>query len=113
MSAARKKEAGMPGTKEGLPQEAYAIVGDRGDPGTWQLPHHRKSVLRALRGRLAIDETVDWERMSAAVAALSARRYPGQRLDAGPEQILKAVQHLAAHYRKADKPLPDILAALV
>ncbi|MFC2005995.1 hypothetical protein ACFLVG_03445 [Chloroflexota bacterium] len=52
--------------------------------------------------------------MSTAVAALSHEGYRGQkRVDASPEQILQAAKHLAAHYRKADKPLPDTLAALV
>ncbi len=104
---------GLPGTKEGLPKEAFAIVGDPGDPGTWKLPHHKRSIFRALQGKLDIEKTVDWERMPAAVAALSPRGYRGQRVDASPEQILQAAKHLADHYRREDKPLPDILAALV
>ena len=103
----------MAKTKEGLPREAFAIVGDPKDPETWKLPHHKKSISRALRGKLDIEQTVDWERMSAAVAALSPRGYRGQRVDASPEQILQAAKHLAAHYQKVDKPLPDTLAALV
>ena len=51
--------------------------------------------------------------MPAAVAALSPGGYRGQRVDASPEEILQAAKHLANHYRKADKPLPDTLAALV
>jgi len=104
---------GLPKTKEGLPKEAFAIVGDPEDPETWKLPHHQKSILRALKGRLDIEKTVDWERMPAAVAALSPGGYRGQRVDASPEEILGAARHLANHYRKADKPLPDTLAALV
>ena len=103
---------GLPGTKEGLPKEAFAIVGDPEDPETWKLPHHKRSIFRALQGKLDIEKTVDWERMPAAVAALSPRGYRGQRVDASPEEILKAARHLASHYRKAGKPLPDILAAL-
>jgi len=103
----------LPGTREGLPREAFAIVGDPGDPGTWKLPHHKKSISRALKGRLDIEETVDWERVPAAVAALSPGGYRGQRVEASPEEILQAARHLAGHYRKADKPLPDIVAALV
>ena len=99
-------------TREGLPVEAFAIVGDSGDPETWQLPHHKKSISRTRRGKLDIERTVDWERMPAVVAALSPRGFRGQRLTASPEQILQAVKHLAAHYREAGKPLPDILAAL-
>ena len=104
---------GLPKTKEGLPKEAFAIVGDPEDPETWKLPHHQKSILRALKEKLDIEQTVDWERMPAAVAALSPGGYRGQRVDASPEEILKAARHLASHYRKANKPLPDTLAALV
>ena len=68
----------LPRTREGLPREAFAIVGDPGDPGTWKLPHHKRSIFRALKGRLDIEETVDWERMPAAVAALSPGGYRGQ-----------------------------------
>jgi hypothetical protein len=100
-------------TKEGLPKEAFAIIGDPNDPDTWKLPHHTKSISRALRGKLDIEKTVDWERMPAAVAALSPGGYRGQRVEASPEQILAAARHLANHYLKADKPLPDTLAALV
>jgi hypothetical protein len=101
----------LPKTKEGLPKEAFAIVGDPDDPDTWKLPHHKKSI--SLKGKLDIEKTVDWDRMPAAVAALSPGGYRGQRVDASPEQILNAARHLANHYRKADKPLPDTLAALV
>lgn len=100
-------------TKEGLPAEAFAIVGDEANPDTWKLPHHKKSILRALRGKLDIEQTVDWERMPAAVAALSPRGYRGQRVEASPEAILEAARHLAEHYRKAERPLPDTLAAMV
>ncbi|MBA7706719.1 hypothetical protein ES703_115576 [subsurface metagenome] len=103
---------GLPETKEGLPKEAFAIVGDPEAPETWKLPHHKKNIFRALRGKLDIEKTVDWERMPAAVAALLPKGYRGQRVDASPEQILAAAKHLAEHYLKADKPLPDILAAL-
>ena len=104
---------GLPGTKEGLPKEAFAIVGDPEDPESWKLPHHKRSIFRALQGKLDIEKTVDWERIPAAVAALSSRGYRGQRVDAGPGEILKAAKYLASHYRKAEKSLPDILAALV
>ena len=103
---------GLPRTKEGLPKEAFAIVGDPEDTETWKLPHHKKSIFRALRGKVDIEKTVDWERMPAVAAALSPKGYRGRRVDASPEQILAAAKHLAGHYLKADKPLPDILAAL-
>ena len=104
---------GLPQTKEGLPKEAFAIVGDAEDPETWKLPHHKKSIFRALQGKLDIEKTVDWERMPAAVAALSPGGHRGQRMEVSPEDILKAAKHLSGHYRKAGKPLPDTLAALV
>jgi len=104
---------GLHKTKEGLPEEAFAIVGDPGDIEIWRLLHHKKSIFRVLTGKLDIEKTVDWDRMPAAVAALSPGGYRGQRVDASPEQILIAAKHLAGHYLKADKPLPDILAALV
>jgi hypothetical protein len=100
-------------TREDLPREAFAIVGDADDRGSWKLPHHKKSILRALKGRLDIEKTVDWELMPAAVAALSPGGYRGRRVEASPEQILQAARHLADHYLKADKALPDTLAALV
>lgn len=98
--------------KEGLPKEAFAIVGDD-DPESWKLPHHKRSIYRALKGKLDIEKTVDWERMSAAVAALSPTGYRGRRVAASPEEILEAARHLAEHYRKAKRSLPDTLAALV
>ena len=104
---------GLIKTKEGLPKDAFAIVGDPEDPETWKLPHHKKSIFRALRGKLNSEKTVDWDRMPAAVAALSPKGYRGRRVDVGPEEILQAAKHLAAHYQKAHKPLPDTLAALV
>jgi len=105
-------EKGLPKTKEGLPKEAFAICGNPDDTKTWKLPHHTKAIFRALKGKLDIEQTVDWDRMPAA-AALSPGGYRGQRVEASPEDILKAAKHLADHYRKAGKPLPDTLAALV
>jgi len=104
---------GLPKTKEGLPKEAFAIVSDPDDPDTWKLPHHKKSIFRALQGKLDIEKTVDWDRMGPAVAALSPGGYLGQRVEASPEEVLNAAKHLAGHYLKAGKPLPDTLAALI
>jgi len=100
-------------TKEGLPKEAFAIVGDPEDPETWKLPHHTKAIFRYLKGRIALEKTVDWDRMPAAVAALSPGGYRGQRVQASEEDIIKAARHLANHYRKADKDVPDTLGALI
>ena len=99
--------------KEGLPKEAFAIVGDPHDPSTWKLPHHTKAIWRALRGRLDIQATVDWDRMPAAVAALSPGGHRGQQVDATKEEKVKAARHLANHYRHADREVPDTLEALI
>ncbi len=100
-------------TKEGLPREAFAIAGDPEDPSTWKLPHHSRAIFRALRGRLDIERTVDWDRMPAAVAALSRGGYRGERVQASEEDIIKAARHLARHYEKAGKSVPDTLGALI
>ena len=99
-------------TREGLPREAFAIVGDPDKPETWKLPHHTKAILRA-RSRLDLENTVDWDRMPAAVAALSPGGYRGERVQASPEDIIKAARHLAAHYEAPDKPVPDTLGTLI
>lgn len=98
-------------TKDGLPRGAFAIPGDPADPDTWKLPHHRKGI-RALKGRIDVEETVDWDLMPAAVTALSPGGFRGQRVAASPEEILAAARHLADHYLRAGRPLPDTLAAL-
>ena len=102
----------LPKTKGRLPKEAFAIVGMTEDPGTWKLPHHKKSIGKALKGKLDIERTVDWEQMDTAIAALSMGASRRRRIEVSPEQILEAALHLAGHYRKSGKPLPDILAAL-
>ena len=98
-------------TKEGLPQGAFAIVEELDNPETWKLPHHTKGIFRA-RNRLDLEKTVDWDRMPAAVAALSPGGYRGERVKASPEDIIKAARHLSAHYTAADKPVPDTLGAI-
>ena len=101
-------------TKEGLPKEAFAIVGDPHDPDkTWKLPHHTKAIFRALQGRLDIEKTVNWDRMPAAVAALSRGGYRGERVRASGEAIIQAARHLARHYEKAGKSVPDTLGVLI
>ncbi len=63
-------------TKEGLPKEAFAIVGDAEDPETWKLPHHKKSIFRALQGKLNIEKTVDWERSAGCRSCPITRGLP-------------------------------------
>ena len=108
-----KIKEGLPKTKEDLPWQAFAIVGDKDDPETWKLPHHTKGIFRAIKGKIGIEHTVDWERMPAAVAALSKGGYRGQRVEASEGEIISAARHLANHYRKADKSIPDTLAVLM
>ncbi len=109
----RKVNDGPSKIKDALPKEAFAIVGDPADASTWKLPHHTRAIFRSLKGKLHIESTVDWDRMPAAVAALSPGGYRGERVDATGEQIIQAARHLAAHYRKADKFVPDTLAVLM
>jgi len=113
MPVQQKIRDGLRKLKQGLPKEAFAIVGDPDDPDSWKLPHHTAAIFRALAGRLDIESTVDWNRMPAAVAALCPAGYRGQRVDATAEQILMAAHHLANHYLKAGRELPDTLLALV
>src|SRR3990172_536383 len=102
MTTARENiRQGLRLLKEGLPAQAFALVGDREDPSTWKLPHHSRAIFRALTGRLDVEATVDWSRMAGAVAALSPGGFRGQRVEASPELQREAALHLAAHYRKA------------
>ena len=49
-----KKDA-LTRSKEGLPKEAFAIVGMQDNPDTWKLLHHKKSIGKALKGKLDIE----------------------------------------------------------
>ncbi len=113
MAAQQKIRAGLGRLKEGLPMEAFAIVGDPQDADTWKLPHHTTAIFRALTGKLDMESTVDWDQMPAAVAALSQAGYRGRRVEATEEQILQAARHLAAHYLRAGKEIPDTLVKLI
>ena len=63
--------------------------------------------------KIDLEKTVDWDRMPAAVAALSPGGYRGERVQASAEDIIRAARHLARHYEKADKSIPDTLGALI
>ena len=95
------------------PWQAFAIVGDKDDPQTWKLPHHTKAIFRAIKGKIGHYTTTDWDRMPAAVAALSPGGYRGQRVQASDAEIIEAARHLATHYQKAEKSIPDTLAILI
>ena len=114
MTSGKKKiEEALPPTKEGLPWQAFATVGDKEDPDTWKLPHHTSAIFRAIKGKIGIEHTVDWDRMPAAVAALSKGGYRGNRVDATEGEIINAARHLALHYQKAGKSVPDALAIII
>ncbi len=95
---------------DAYPRTAYTIPGREDQPETWCLPHHRAAVARASNKAL-VEKSVDWELMQTSVDALGGRR--DARILAGPEERLTAANHLAAHYRAAGRPLPDILAARI
>lgn len=99
--------------KHGLPWQAYAIVGSKDDPLTWKLPHHTRKVYRAIQGKLGYEHTVDWDNINQMVLFISRQGVEGQRVQADSDAILNAAHHLAAHFSKAGKPLPDALAVLV
>ena len=96
--------------KDGLPWQAYAVVGDRADPRTWHLPHHTKAVKKAVKGKIGYEHTVDWKAMPGIVHMLSRYGRHEAKLPLDPEQVLQAATHLAVHYIKAKKPVPDALA---
>lgn len=100
-------------TREGLPKEAFAIVEDPQDPETWKLPHHTKAIFRALQREKDLQKTVNWDRMTAAVAALSRGGYREKRVRASEEDIIQAARHLARHYEAAGRSVPDTLGVLI
>ena len=107
------KRGGKRETIDGLPVEAFAVIGEPADPATWRLPHHTKDIVKANADRSDIESTVDWDKAAAAVAALSPRKRGEKRIDASPGAIIEAARHLAGHYQRAGKPLPEILSVLV
>ena len=109
----QEQENNTPPLQEGLPRQAYAIVEDPEMPGTWQLPHHTKLVKRAVIGKIGYEHTIDWPLLERAVLLLSRFGLEGKRAVAEPSQIIEAARHLAAHYRKAGRQIPDALCVLI
>jgi hypothetical protein len=107
------KKFGKRELQNGRPAGAFAVVGDPSDAGTWLLPHHGEDIFKAIVGRVDIESTVDWDGMAAAMAAISPRRRGQERIATSPEAIIEAARHLAAHFEKAGRPLPDVLAVLI
>lgn len=108
----------------GLPHQAFAIVMDINDPKTWHLPHHNKLIKRVVNqgsrmseanreGKIGYEHTVDWEMVEEAVQLISLRGEEGRRVQAEEGYIISAARHLASHYQKAGKQLPDALAVLI
>lgn len=83
-----------------------------------ELTHHNMAEVRRMkrRGHLnlaGMQATIDWELMQRAVAMLSPQGDHGVHMPGGAEARIDAARHLAAHYRAAGKPVPDILQALL
>jgi len=107
----------MPGDKGQealpLPWQAYAIVPDPNNPLGWRLPHHTKLVRRDAAGKIGYEHTVDWPQLELCVQLVSRAGADGKRVQADPEDIIRGARHLASHYIKAGKPVPDALAVLI
>ena len=58
-------------------------------------------------------KTINWNDIERRVRSLSRFGDEGIRIPRSPEETLAEAQRLAEYYRKAGKPLPDTLAALV
>ncbi len=101
-----------PPLKDGLPWQGFAIAPDKDNSETWQLPHHTVGVQRAASGA-ACERTVDWLLLEKAVLLLSRFGDEGRRVTADPELVIQAARHLAGHYRKAGRQVPDALCVLI
>ena len=99
-------------SEDGLPRQAYALVVDRADPRTWFLPHHTKMVKKSVKGKIGYEHTVDWKAMPRIVFRLSRYGRQAEKLPLDENQVLQAASHLAMHYIKAGKPIPDALAVI-
>ena len=108
-----EQENNVPLLQDCLPRQAFAIVEDPELPGAWQLPHHTKVVKRAVIGKIGYEHTVDWPLLEKAVLSLSRQGIDGKRAIADPWLIIEAARHLAVHYRKAGRPIPDALLVLI
>ena len=100
-------------TRNGLSREAFAIIGNPANSEKWQLPHYTRAIFKVLTGSLDVKRTIDWERFGAVVAAILPRNGAGKKIEASPGETIESARHLAAHCRNADRPLIDILAALI
>lgn len=106
-------EKSLPMLKDGLPMQAFAIMGSGDDPEQWQLPHHSKLIIRALTGHTGIEQSVDWLLLEKCVTLLSRYGDEGRRVTADPALIINAARHLAGHYRKCGRQIPVTLCVLI
>jgi hypothetical protein len=102
-----------PLVKDGLPWQAFAIVPDKEDAAGWQLPHHSKEVKRAIAGKVGTEHPVDWMLLEKAALLLSRFGDEGRRVNADPELIIQAARHLAGHFRKGGRQIPNALCVLI
>lgn len=72
-----------------------------------------KAEKEARRIAPGANQESDWNDIERQVRSLSRYGDEGIRIPRSPEETLAEAGRLAAIYRKADKPLPDTLAALV
>jgi len=96
-----------------LPWQAYAIVPDPNNPLGWRLPHHTRLVRRAVAGKIGYEHTVDWQQLELCVQLVSRGGTDGRRVQADPGDVIRGARHLASHYIKAGKSVPDALAVLI
>ncbi len=99
--------------KDGLPHNAFAIALDLNDPDSWLLPHHTPAIKKSQKGKTGDEQTVDWDRIFEAVQLISHQGVEGKRIVVSEDAVLYAARHLADHFVKAGRPLPDALAVLV
>ncbi|MCX6006270.1 MAG: hypothetical protein NTZ34_03300 [Chloroflexi bacterium] len=110
---AKPAEQDLPLLKDGQPWQAFAIVPEKEDPAGWQLPHHTKEVKRAAQGKVGYEHTVDWLLLEKSVLLLSCFGDEGRRVAADPELIIQAARHLAGHFRKGGRQIPNALCVLI
>jgi hypothetical protein len=117
-------EQPLPMLKDGMPWQAYAIVPEKEEPAGWQLPHHTKEVKRAAQaggraggpdriGKVGYEHTVDWMLLEKSVLLLSRFGDEGRRVTADPELIIQGARHLAGHFRKGGRQIPNALCVLI
>ena len=106
-------EQGLPLLKDGMPCQAFALVPEKEDPAGWQLPHHTKEVKQAAQGKVGYEHTVDWLLLEKSVLLLSRFGDEGRRVTADPELIIQAARHLAGHFRKGGRQIPNALCVLI